>query len=357
MAGVGSRGPGDVVEGRSRQREPSRATARSAPLVQPRKQQQPLSPGDRWRIEPFAALRQPGGPVHCGVEPPAGFSVKPGDAEYPFVMSSGGLVVTMLGVIIVDSAETAGRPGTGISADTEENGATPQPAGRSTAARRLPERGGGGHVLQRLLQLGAVASLPLRPGRSRHQPDQGAVGRITRPPGPSAPRSCCLAGRRVWVHDYHLMLLPTMLKSRMPSLRVGWFLHTPFPPRRSSACSRWQAHARPRGRGPARIHTASTCRTSSRRRSGRSRTRCATSLSASAISCRSAGRLRARRCLADGTGRGRGGAGGSGGGGGGVPTRSRRRETPRRGRRRRDVRAHGARRLLPDWYQPRAIPR
>ena len=36
-------------------------------------------------------------------------------------------------------------------------------------------------------------------------------------------------GDAVWVHDYHLMLLPTMLKSRMPSLRVGWFLHTPFP--------------------------------------------------------------------------------------------------------------------------------
>ena len=39
----------------------------------------------------------------------------------------------------------------------------------------------------------------------------------------------CSPGDTVWVHDYHLMLLPTMLKSRMPSLRVGWFLHTPFP--------------------------------------------------------------------------------------------------------------------------------
>ena len=33
----------------------------------------------------------------------------------------------------------------------------------------------------------------------------------------------------VWVHDYHLMLLPSLLRSSRPSLRVGWFLHTPWP--------------------------------------------------------------------------------------------------------------------------------
>ena len=33
----------------------------------------------------------------------------------------------------------------------------------------------------------------------------------------------------VWVHDYHLMLLPQMLKAARSSLRVGFFLHTPFP--------------------------------------------------------------------------------------------------------------------------------
>jgi trehalose 6-phosphate synthase/phosphatase len=34
----------------------------------------------------------------------------------------------------------------------------------------------------------------------------------------------------VWVHDYQLMLLPTILRERRPSLRIGFFLHTPFPP-------------------------------------------------------------------------------------------------------------------------------
>jgi trehalose 6-phosphate synthase/phosphatase len=36
-------------------------------------------------------------------------------------------------------------------------------------------------------------------------------------------------GDLVWVHDYHFLLLPGMLKKRMPGLRVGFFLHIPFP--------------------------------------------------------------------------------------------------------------------------------
>ena len=42
---------------------------------------------------------------------------------------------------------------------------------------------------------------------------------------------CAVArdGDLVWVHDYQLMLLPAMLRERMPGLRIGFFLHTPFP--------------------------------------------------------------------------------------------------------------------------------
>lgn len=36
-------------------------------------------------------------------------------------------------------------------------------------------------------------------------------------------------GDVVWVQDYHLMLLPAMLKKQHPKMKVGWFLHTPFP--------------------------------------------------------------------------------------------------------------------------------
>jgi trehalose 6-phosphate synthase/phosphatase len=33
----------------------------------------------------------------------------------------------------------------------------------------------------------------------------------------------------VWVHDYHLMLLPRLLKRKHPNMTIGFFLHTPFP--------------------------------------------------------------------------------------------------------------------------------
>ncbi|KFF31820.1 bifunctional alpha,alpha-trehalose-phosphate synthase (UDP-forming)/trehalose-phosphatase [Bifidobacterium bombi] len=36
-------------------------------------------------------------------------------------------------------------------------------------------------------------------------------------------------GDMVWIQDYHLMLLPALLRSRFPDLRIGWFLHIPFP--------------------------------------------------------------------------------------------------------------------------------
>jgi trehalose 6-phosphate synthase/phosphatase len=36
-------------------------------------------------------------------------------------------------------------------------------------------------------------------------------------------------GDIVWVQDYHLMLLPAILKEYRPRMKVGFFLHTPFP--------------------------------------------------------------------------------------------------------------------------------
>src|SRR5947209_5762144 len=36
-------------------------------------------------------------------------------------------------------------------------------------------------------------------------------------------------GDRIWVHDYHLMLLPSLLRERLPEASIGFFLHIPFP--------------------------------------------------------------------------------------------------------------------------------
>lgn len=39
-------------------------------------------------------------------------------------------------------------------------------------------------------------------------------------------------GDTIWVQDYHLLLLPAILRKRLAnrrSVRIGFFLHTPFP--------------------------------------------------------------------------------------------------------------------------------
>ncbi|CAK39665.1 putative alpha,alpha-trehalose-phosphate synthase [UDP-forming] 100 kDa subunit [Aspergillus awamori] len=36
-------------------------------------------------------------------------------------------------------------------------------------------------------------------------------------------------GDSIWVHDYHLLLLPGMLRERLPKAEIGFFMHTAFP--------------------------------------------------------------------------------------------------------------------------------
>ncbi|KZF21749.1 glycosyltransferase family 20 protein [Xylona heveae TC161] len=36
-------------------------------------------------------------------------------------------------------------------------------------------------------------------------------------------------GDIVWIHDYHLLLLPSILRQRLPNIYIGFFLHIPFP--------------------------------------------------------------------------------------------------------------------------------
>lgn len=36
-------------------------------------------------------------------------------------------------------------------------------------------------------------------------------------------------GDIIWIHDYHLMLLPAMIRAKFPNAMIGFFLHIPFP--------------------------------------------------------------------------------------------------------------------------------
>lgn len=44
----------------------------------------------------------------------------------------------------------------------------------------------------------------------------------------------------IWVHDYHLILLPQLLREAGVHNRIGFFLHTPFPPEKSFLA--WPEH-------------------------------------------------------------------------------------------------------------------
>lgn len=55
-----------------------------------------------------------------------------------------------------------------------------------------------------------------------------------------AAAECAGPGATVWVHDYHLHLVPGLLRKLRPDLRIGYFLHIPFPGRGLFAQLPWR---------------------------------------------------------------------------------------------------------------------
>ena len=67
-------------------------------------------------------------------------------------------------------------------------------------------------------------------------------------------------GALVWVQDYQLQLVPRMREMR-PDLKIGFFLHIPFPPVElfhAAAVAR-RDRRRPAGRRPYRLPPARRC--------------------------------------------------------------------------------------------------
>lgn len=48
-------------------------------------------------------------------------------------------------------------------------------------------------------------------------------------------------GATVWIHDYHLLLVPGLLREARPDLRIGFYLHIPFPARELYIRLPWRA--------------------------------------------------------------------------------------------------------------------
>ena len=41
--------------------------------------------------------------------------------------------------------------------------------------------------------------------------------------------ACARPGDTIWIHDFQLMRVPALLRERLPGVRIGFFLHIPFP--------------------------------------------------------------------------------------------------------------------------------
>ena len=55
-----------------------------------------------------------------------------------------------------------------------------------------------------------------------------------------AAASIAAPGATIWVHDYHLQLVPRLLRTIRPDLKLGFFLHVPFPPQELFAQLPWR---------------------------------------------------------------------------------------------------------------------
>ena len=66
-------------------------------------------------------------------------------------------------------------------------------------------------------------------GQVPHRTEDWPVYRDVNERFADAVATCYREGDLIWVHDYQLMLLPALLRQRLPRARIGFFLHIPFP--------------------------------------------------------------------------------------------------------------------------------
>jgi len=154
------------------------------------------------------------------------------DGAYSFSMSSGGLVTGLSGLSKTTSFQWYGWPGLEVPADEvdgmkqrlkDEYGAHPVFIDDETADRHY--NGFSNSILWPLFHY--------HPGEiTFDEPAWAAYQEVNRLFA-KAVINDVQDGDLIWVHDYHLMLLPQMLREELgeskKNVRIGFFLHTPFP--------------------------------------------------------------------------------------------------------------------------------
>jgi alpha,alpha-trehalose-phosphate synthase [UDP-forming] len=79
------------------------------------------------------------------------------------------------------------------------------------------------------------------PSRCRFQPALWAAYRSANERFATAVRSATAPGQRIWVNDFHLCLVPGMLRAADVAARLGVFWHLPFPPPALFGICSWRA--------------------------------------------------------------------------------------------------------------------
>lgn len=150
--------------------------------------------------------------------------------NYTFEMSSGGLVSAMNGLKGMEILKV-GWPGTEIENEEDQNFITKTLKGNNCLPVFLSQ-----HVAD--LYYNGFSNNILWPLFHYMEPDidviQGAEAQFDAYKKANEEFARVVAkelrpGDVVWVHDYHLFLLPRLLRALKPDITVGFFLHTPFP--------------------------------------------------------------------------------------------------------------------------------
>ena len=74
----------------------------------------------------------------------------------------------------------------------------------------------GNNVLNEIVNMGSVMGIKVKKKLVEGVPDDEII-KIAQPDD------------LIWVHDYHLMLLPKLIREKIPDALIGFFLHIPFP--------------------------------------------------------------------------------------------------------------------------------
>ncbi|EED16345.1 alpha,alpha-trehalose-phosphate synthase subunit, putative [Talaromyces stipitatus ATCC 10500] len=153
--------------------------------------------------------------------------------KYEFSMSSGGLVTGLSGLAKTTTFQWYGWPGLEVPEDEietvksklkEEYGATPVFIDDQLADRHY--NGFSNSILWPLLHY--------HPGEIVFDESAWVAYKEANALFAQTIADEAKDGDMIWVHDYHLMLLPQLLRERLraqgkKNIKIGFFLHTPFP--------------------------------------------------------------------------------------------------------------------------------